>query len=260
MKLHIDLEHETVELETPEGTRRLALASEEAFQLISRAWLRAGWDLKHVYTFSWLGRPIIQLPEDLIRLQEWIYQVKPDVIIEIGIAHGGSLVFSAGLCRLIGRGRVIGIDIEIRPHNRLAIEAHELADLITMIEGDSIAGGIVRQVRQLIHPGERVMVFLDGCHTRDHVLAELEAYGPLVAEGSYIIAMDGIMQDLAGAPRSEPDWKTNNPRQAAMDFVKLHSEFRLVEPPFAFNESELTTRITYWPGGVIQRVAPAAEA
>ena len=118
-------------------TAEYGIGTPEAFALLSRLWLRAGWDTKYVYSFSWLGRPMIQLPEDMLRMQEVIYQVKPDVIIETGVAHGGSLVFHASLCHAMGRGRVIGVDIEIRPHNREAIEAHELFDLITLIEGDS---------------------------------------------------------------------------------------------------------------------------
>ncbi len=124
----IDEAEATVTVRDDTGERRLAMESAEAFAAISRAWLRCGWDTKYVYGFSWLGRPIIQLPEDMIRIQEVIYRIRPDVVIETGVAHGGSLIFHASLCRAIGKGRVIGIDIEIRPHNRAAIEAHEMFD------------------------------------------------------------------------------------------------------------------------------------
>src|SRR4051794_18590250 len=117
--------------------REVPLYSTEGFELLSELWLKVGWNQKHVYTFSWLGRPVIQLPDDLIRVQELIYRVRPDVIVETGVAHGGSLVFYASLCKVLERGRVVGIDIEIRPHNRAAVEAHPLANLITLIEGDS---------------------------------------------------------------------------------------------------------------------------
>src|SRR5919108_2099562 len=130
----VDLDAGTV---TEEGDGRSvthSLQSGDGFAAVSRAWLRAGWDAKHVYSFSWLGRPVIQLPEDLVRTQELIFAVRPDVVLETGVAHGGSLVFYASLCRAIGRGRVIGVDIEIRPHNRRAIEEHFLFDLITMVE------------------------------------------------------------------------------------------------------------------------------
>ena len=221
---------------------------------MSEAWLRVGWDNKHVYSFTWMGRPIIQLPEDMVRLQETIYQVKPDVIIETGIAHGGSLVFYASLLKAMGRGRVIGVDIEIRPHNRAALEAHELFSLITLVEGSSISQETIERVKALIEPNERVMVFLDSCHTKDHVLAELRAYSPLVTKGSYIVAMDGIMGNLVGAPRTQPDWSWNNPKTAAKEFVENNSEFVLEEPEFVFNEGSVKERVTYWPGGFIRRL------
>src|SRR5262249_24376996 len=135
-----------------------ALAAPQAFSIISSAWLRSGWDCKHVYSFTWLGRPIVQLPEDMFRLQEILYRVKPDVIIEIGVAHGGGLMFYAGLCKLLNRCRVIGVDIEIRPQNRRSIESHELSPLITLIEGSSIDTGILRQVKDLLKPHDRVFV------------------------------------------------------------------------------------------------------
>jgi len=199
--LEIDLEKSSIIVD---GNETLPLASAEAFRAISRAWLRAGWDTKYVYGFTWMGRPIIQLPDDMFRIQELIYTVKPDVIVETGIAHGGSLIFYASLFKAMGQGRVIGVDIEIRPHNRKAVEVHELFDRITLIEGSSIEPAIVDQVKSLLKPGEKVLVVLDSNHTREHVLAELKAYGELVPPSSYILACDGIMGDLVGAPRSQP--------------------------------------------------------
>jgi len=211
--------------------------------------------MKYPYTFSWLGRPVIQLPEDMITVQEVIYRVKPDVIIETGVAHGGSLVFSASLCRAIGRGRVIGVDIEIRPHNRIAIEAHELFDLIELVEGSSVAPEIVADVAGRVAPGDTVLVILDSNHSYAHVLAELEAYAPMVTSGSYIVATDGVMQWLADVPRGEAGWDTDNPTEAARDFLAEHPEFVLEDPPpFVFNESELTERITHWPGSYLRRL------
>ena len=133
----IDMERGEVTMETAGERSAHAIGTPEAFAAISRAWLRAGWDTKYVYGFSWMGRPIIQLPEDMIRIQEVIFRVKPDVIIETGIAHGGSLIYYASLCEAMDHGRIIGVDVEIRPHNRAAIEAHDLFDRITMIEGSS---------------------------------------------------------------------------------------------------------------------------
>jgi cephalosporin hydroxylase len=231
------------------------IGSPEAFRILSGLWLRSGWDVKYVYSFTWLGRPIIQLPEDLLRLQEVMYRVKPDVIIETGVAHGGSLIFYASLCKAMDQGRVIGVDIEIRPYNRSAIEAHELAPYITLIEGDAVEPSIVEQVRARVDPDETVMLLLDSNHTKAHVLAELNAYAPLVTQGSYAVAMDGIMEEIVGAPRTHPDWAWDNPRQAALEFVREHPEFEIEEPMFLFNESAITQRVTYWPSAFLRRVS-----
>ena len=190
----------------------------------------------------------------MIRIQEVIYAVKPDVILETGVAHGGSLIFYASLCKAMERGRVIGIDIEIRPHNRERIEAHELAGYLTLIEGSSVDGGVVDKARALVTPGETVLVILDSNHTKAHVLAELEAYGPLVSPGSYIVACDGIMGHLGDAPRTGSDWSWNNPEEAAREFVRAHPDFVLEPPPVPFNEGMITERVTYWPGAWIKRL------
>jgi cephalosporin hydroxylase len=146
-RVTIDPAAETVTVEDGAATRRHPFDSPEAFRLVSDAWLRVGWDQKYVYSFTWLGRPVIQLPEDLMRVQELIAAVRPDAIVETGVAHGGSLVFHATLCRALGRGRVVGVDLELRPH-RAAIEAHPLAELIDLIEGDSTDPGTLARVRE----------------------------------------------------------------------------------------------------------------
>lgn len=252
--IRVDLEQGTISVDENGLTREYKLDTPEAFKIISDLWLRAGWDNKYVYSFTWLGRPIIQLPEDVIRLQEVIHAVRPDVIVETGVAHGGGLIYYASLCKAMDRGRVIGVDIEIRPHNREAIEAHPLFPLITLIEGSSIDSSVVGQVTAQIKPGEKTIVFLDSCHEKQHVLAELRAYSPLVSVGSYIVAMDGIMEQLAGAPRSAPDWAWNNPRQAALSFVAENPDFVIEEPRFAFNEGNVAERVTYWPSAFIKRL------
>jgi cephalosporin hydroxylase len=255
MKITIDEANGTVVVIDGNGEKHMAMDTPEAFSAVSRAWLRCGWDTKYVYSFSWMGRPMIQLPEDMIRLQEVIYRVRPDVIVETGVAHGGSLIFHASLCRAIGKGRVIGVDIEIRPHNRAAIESHEMFDYITLIEGSSIAPNVVEQVKNLVAPNETVLVILDSNHTRDHVTGELEAYGALVTPGSYIVACDGIMADVKGAPRSGVDWDWNNPTTAARDFAAGHPEFAIEEPEFPFNEGVVKDRVTYWPSAYLKRIA-----
>jgi cephalosporin hydroxylase len=253
MRLTIDTEAKTLTVEERETRLEMDLYTKRAFELISQQWLKVGWNQKYPYTFSWMGRPIIQIPEDIIRIQEAIYQVKPDVIVETGIAHGGSLIFYASLCKAMEHGRIIGIDIEIRPHNRTAIEAHELFSYITLIEGSSTDQATVDQVRSLIKPGEKVLVILDSNHTYDHVLAELEVYHDLVAPGSYIVATDGSMYLLHDVPRGQPGWQTDNPTAAAHTFAQRHPEFSIEQPAWPFNESELTDVITHWPDAWLRR-------
>jgi cephalosporin hydroxylase len=255
VRVIIDADGERLIEEGAAGARILPLHSPEAFGVLSRYWLAVGWSQKYSYSFTWLGRPLIQLPEDVLRIQEVIHAVRPDVIIETGVAHGGSVIFYASLCKALGRGRVIGIDVEIRPHNRAAIETHPLAGHVTLVEGDSTAEAVVGRVRALVGPGETVLVLLDSCHRKEHVLAELRAYGPLVTPGSYIVAADGVMGDLAAAPGARPEWTWDNPREAALQFAREQPQFVLEEPPFLFNEGAVRERVTYWPSAFLRRVA-----
>lgn len=255
MKLTLDTQAQTLTIQDTGQPETLPLYSKQAFEILSQHWVRVGWNQKYPYTFSWMGRPVIQLPEDMLRMQEVIFSIQPDVIIETGVAHGGSLIFYSSLCKAMEQGRVIGIDIEIRPHNRQAIEAHPLNDRITLIEGSSTAPDIVAQVKALVQPGEKVLVILDSNHTYAHVLAELEAYADVVTPGSYIVATDGIMQDLADVPRGSPSWATDNPTCAARDFAAQHPEFKIEQPRWPFNESELDQNITHWPGAWLRRLS-----
>lgn len=253
--ISIDEQNGVLVVEREGETRTYRLDTPEAFAVVSDLWLRAGWCVKHVYTFTWMGRPVIQLPEDLVRIQELIVRLRPDVIIETGIAHGGSLVFHASLCRLLGRGRVIGIDIDIRPHNRTAIEAHPMFPLISLVEGDSTDPAVVANVRERVQPDEKVLVLLDSNHTKAHVLRELNAYAPLVSPGSYIVAMDGRIMALAvGAVRSNADWASNNPAEAAAEFVRQNPDFVLEDPAFLFNESLISHPVSYSTGGFVKRI------
>jgi cephalosporin hydroxylase len=253
MRLTIDTEKKNLVCEENGQETEFPLYSKRAFEELSRQWVKVGWNEKYPYTFSWMGRPIIQLPDDMIRIQEVIWNVKPDVVIETGIAHGGSLIYSASLCKAMGTGRVIGVDIEIRQHNREAIEAHPMSDLITMIEGDSTDPGVVDQVRSLVGLGETVLVILDSNHSKSHVADELEAYHDLVTPGSYIVATDGIMCDLYDVPRGEADWDWNHPADAAKDFAAGNPEFTVEQPAWSFNESRLTESVTHWPGAWLRR-------
>lgn len=255
MKLVIDTTAATLTVESDEGVRLHGLYTKEAFELISREWLRVGIDQKYSYAFSWLGRPIIQLPEDMVRIQEVIHRVRPDVIVETGIAHGGSLVYYASLCKLMDHGRVVGVDVALRPHNRQALDEHMLKRWITLVDGDSTDPGVVARVRALIAPGETVLVVLDSNHGRDHVAAELEAYHRLVTPGSYIVATDGVMEIAHDVPLGKAAWQHDHPAAAAAHFASLHPEFVLEQPPWIFNESRLTDNVTYWTRAWLRRVS-----
>ena len=251
----IDEERGEVVVQHDGAETRHSLATAEGFAAASKAWLRATWDSKYVYSFAWMGRPVIQLPEDMIRLQEVIWDLKPDVLVETGVAHGGSLIFYASLFEAMGKGRVVGVDIEIRPHNRAAIEAHPMNRRIDLVEGSSTAPEVLDQVKALIKPGETVLVVLDSNHSKAHVLDELRAYGEIIGVGSYVVATDGIMEQVKGAPRTRDDWDWNNPKAAVHAFLAEDQRFALDEPAFPFNEGVVKERVTYWPDCFVKRIA-----
>ena len=253
MRVVIDTDQRTLTVEEGDEVTRVELYSTEAFAALSRQWVRVGWALKYSYGFTWLGRPVIQLPEDLMRIQEAIWRIRPDVIVETGVAHGGSLIFYASLCEMAGHGAVVGVDLEIRPQNRTAIEAHPLASRIALIEGSSIDPATVERVKTRVGPGSSVLVLLDSNHTKAHVAAELEAYAPLVTPGSYIVATDGIMGDLHDVPGGDAEWRWNHATAAAAEFAAAHPEFVLENPPRLFQEGRIEQPVTYWPGGWLRR-------
>lgn len=228
--------------------RELDVYSEEGFQVLSNLWLRSGWQNKFSYELTWLGIPVIQLPEDVALMQELLWKVRPDVVVECGVAHGGALVLYASVLELLGRGRVVGVDVEIRKYNRLAIESHALSHRIALIEGDSVAPETLEAVRSHIRPGDRVLVVLDSLHTRAHVAAELEAYAPLVTPSSYLVVFDGVMTVVADAPNAGADWATDNPLVAVDEFLDGNE---------AFERDPLYGRlgVTYCPGGFLRRRA-----
>ncbi len=251
-KIIIDTESGTLEVD---GGTSTPLYGKTGFEILSDLWMKVSWNEKYSYTFTWMGRPIIQHPEDMVRLQEVLCTVKPDIVIETGVAHGGSLVYSASLMKGMGWGReVIGVDIEIRPHNRAAIEAHVLAPMIHLVEGDSVDEDTLAKVRSRISSDDTVLVILDSNHSYEHVTKELHAYGPLVTTGSYLICTDGVMREVADTPRGKPEWVTDNPANAAEDFVKDNTDFRIVSPAWQFNESRLDRVITGWPNAYLHKV------
>ena len=248
------------------------LLKDRAFQ-----WFQHSLQYKYSYNFSSLGRPIIQYPQDMVAMQELVWQIRPDLIIETGIAHGGSLILSASMLALLDyceavesgqvldpkttRRRVLGIDIDIRAHNRAAIESHPMAHRIDMIQGSSIAPAVIAQVHQIARGHQRTLVILDSNHTHDHVLAELEAYAPLTSPGSYCIVFDTVVEDLPDAMFPDRPWgQGNNPKTATWEYLRrLKEEGRLAAngAPLAFEiDSALESKllITVAPDGYLRRV------
>lgn len=234
--------------------RIAAIGEDEALKARAAEFMQASLAPKYSYNFSWLGRPIIQYPQDMVAMQEIIWQVQPDLIIETGIAHGGSLIFSASMLELIAsctgnQGEVLGLDIDIRPHNRAAIEAHPLFKRITMLEGSSIADDIIAQVTAKAAGKQRVLVCLDSNHTHDHVLAELQAYAPLTSVGSYCVVMDTVVEDVADELSNDRPWgKGNNPKTAVWEYLKTHDEFEIDQ------NIQNKLLITVAPDGYLKRV------
>jgi cephalosporin hydroxylase len=214
-----------ITIRTADGPRDIDIYTPEGFAVVADLFTRSGWQNKLSYEVTWLGIPIIQLPEDILMVQELIWKVRPEVVIESGVAHGGALILYASILELIGRGKVIGIDIEIRKYNRLAIESHPMARRISLIEQSSVDPATLEAVRSMVSPGQRTMVMLDSNHTRDHVREELELYAPLVSPGSYLVVFDEVMTMVSDAPNGKPDWDTDNPLAAVEDFLAAHPEF-----------------------------------
>jgi len=223
----------------------------------SRSWMRLANRSKYSYHFEWLGRPIIQYPQDIVAMQELVWKVQPDLIVETGIAHGGSLILWASLLELNAAcggpqdARVIGVDIDIRAHNRAAIEAHPMSRRITMIEGSSVDGSVIGQVAAAAAGRNRVLICLDSNHTHDHVLAELQSYAPLTSVGSYCVVFDTVIRSMPGDSFPDRPWgPDNNPSTAVQEFLKTHPEF---EPDTSIDSKLL---ISVAPGGYLKRTGP----
>jgi cephalosporin hydroxylase len=200
----------------------------ENLQELTNQWFVESCKYKYSYNFSWMGRPIIQFPQDIMAMQEIIWQVKPDLIVETGIAHGGSLIFYASMLELIGEGQVLGIDVDIRQHNRVEIEQHPMFKRITMIEGSSIDEEIAKQVYDLAKGKSRILLVLDSNHTHDHVLKELELYSPLVTKDSYLVVFDTVVEDMPEDFFPDRPWgKGNNPKTAVWEFLKTNKRFKV---------------------------------
>ena len=225
------------------------LKQDRDVQALSRIWLREITPHKYAYNFSWMGRPIIQFPQDMMAMQEIVWAVKPDLIIETGIAHGGSILFYASLLELMGHGEVLGIDIDIREHNRQAILQHPMSKRVRMIEGSSVDAAVVAQV-QAIAQGKRAIVVLDSNHTHEHVLAEMHAYAPLVCEGGYCIVMDTLVEDMPQRFFTDDrPWRVgDNPKTAVAEYLQSDDRFEVDV------DLEAKLLITVAPGGYLRRM------
>ena len=225
------------------------LKQDHDVQALSRIWLREITPHKYAYNFTWMGRPIIQFPQDMMAMQEIVWAVRPDLIIETGIAHGGSILFYASLLELMGHGEVLGIDIDIRAHNRQAILEHPMSKRVRMIEGSSVDAAVVDQVHAAA-AGKRVLVVLDSNHTHAHVLAELQAYAPLVCEGGYCIVMDTLVEDMPARLLTEdrPWCVGDNPKTAVAEYLRSNNRFEVD------TDLEAKLLITVAPGGYLRRV------
>lgn len=194
---------------------------------ITLDWILQSAENRYTYHFTWMGRPIIQFPQDMVAMQEIIWQTRPDLIIETGIAHGGSLIYYASLCEMMGHGEVLGVDIEIRAHNRTEIENHPMFGRIRMIEGSSVDETIAAQVHELAR-SKNVLLVLDSNHTHAHVLRELELYAPLVKKGGYVVVFDTIIEDMPATFFPDRPWGVgNNPKTAVREFLAKNDRFEI---------------------------------
>jgi cephalosporin hydroxylase len=230
-------------------THTVRLYSPEGLELLASLWIKLAAQYRLMYEPTWLGIPIIQLPADIVMMQELIWNIRPDVIVECGLAHGGSAVLYASICELLGKGQVLGIDVEVRPANRAAIESHPLSKRIEIIEGSSIDQATIDLVRDRIQGAQTVLVILDSNHTHHHVYQELTMYHPLVTPGSYLVTMDGAQAYVWDIPRGKKQWREDNPLQAIRQFIQEHPEFE-VDPYYT------RMHLTSSPEGFLRRLTP----
>jgi len=225
------------------------LYSPEGLGMIASLWLKLCCEYRVMYEPTWLGVPVIQLPTDIVMMQELIWKLRPDVIVECGVAHGGSVVLYASLCELLGKGRVIGIDVEVRQDNRMAIQNHPMSKRIEIIERNSVDPSAVALVKERVQGAQTVLIILDSNHSYDHVLQELNFYHALVTPGSYLVAMDGAQAHVWDVPRGNPEWKEDHPLKAIHKFLSKHPEFQI--------DSHYTRmHVTSCPDGFLRKLTP----
>lgn len=253
MKITIDTKKNTIICHNDNKPHYYPVYSKEGFELLSKIWLKQEWSQLHWQSFSWFGFQIWQFPDDLLRLHEVVAELKPDVIVETGVNKGGSAVFFASICRLLGKGRVISIDIQIPDDVKKSVAESPFSDLITLIEGDSADPEIVAKVSGQIGKDEKVFIFLDSDHSKMHVMRELNAYSNLVTEGSYIVATDGVMESLIDTPYGREEWAKDNPAAAAREFVQKNPEFIIQRPKALYGDENIVESLTYWPDAWLYR-------
>lgn len=239
----------TITLTSGEESQRVRLYSPEGLRLIAGLWVKLAAEYRVMYEPTWLGIPIIQFPTDIVMMQELIWKVRPDIIVECGLAHGGSAVLYASICELLRNGRVLGIDIEIREGNRTAIQKHSMSKRIEIIEGNSVEKAVVDKVEERVRGAGSVLVVLDSNHSREHVAKEVEIYSRFVTPGSYLVVMDGAQGHVWDIPRGRKEWKDDNPLPAIRDFVSSHPEFQ-VDPFYT------RMHVTSSPEGFLRRLTP----
>lgn len=208
-------------------SKEVDVYSEEGLALIAQLWERVSFHHRLIYEPTWLGIPIIQMSSDIVMMQELLWKVRPDIVIETGVAHGGSLMLSASILELLGKGRVIGVDVDIRKHNEVAIKRHPMSKRITLIQGSSVDEKTVKAVRQHVKDDDKVLVVLDSNHSYEYVLQELELYSSFVSKGSYMVVMDGVQGMLADNPTGKKEWKDDNPLRAIRHFLSEHSDWEV---------------------------------
>lgn len=235
------------------GANIEGLMQDRDVQALSRIWVREIARHRYAYNFTWLGRPAIQFPQDMLAIQELIWRIKPDFVIETGVAHGGSILFSASMLELLGKdGMAVGIDIDIRSHNRAEIEAHPMSRRVRLIQGSSIDPDTVAAVRDIVGTGKVVLVILDSNHTHEHVLRELELYSPFVGSGSYLVVYDTLIEDMPADLVGDRPWGPgNNPKTAVWEFLRGNDRFEVDR------EMEAKLLITAGPGGYLKCVSDA---
>lgn len=236
-------------LEAHGQTRTVDVYSPEGLDMVSSLWTKLYAYAKLTHNCTWMGVPIIQFPEDIIMMEELIWKVRPDVIIECGFAHGGSALFYGSLMELMGKGVVVGVDVEIRPYNRIAVQNHPMGHRVRMVEGSSVDPATIAAIKAHVHPGDKIMVLLDSNHSKEHVSKEIALYHEMVSPGSYLVVMDGAQAYVWDMPGGKPEWKDDNPLAAIEEFMATDTG----RAEFEIDEHFTRLRVTSNPKAYLRR-------